>query len=1854
MEQANNTFTGGMILDINELDTPSNTYCINALNATVATFNGNEGAIQNEMGNVKIPYDYGDIHAETPYAQLSDNSIVLGSAEYGGVIYYVLLREHGINEIGSFPSPNWSFNEINGEFTNKTGDLIWNYSPLYVGLDCRHPESIPTPIELKFEGGYDTGHAVNILVEPSFDGSVNLILNDGINPPRMINSGFQVTANNKYEIIERYNSNNTNRYTAKELLQYSTVRVNDDDPPSEQWEVYKFDELQMSLYRNFDSLSKFVYEGTTDGGNLKVGNYVFYAVSCDKDGNESDIICESGVISIFIGKDGDPFSVNGGVANENSYKCIKLTVEDIDSAYSYIKLYYTRTTAQNNQLAETLAYKIDKLYEVESNGSCTVIISGTEITESISVNDLNTQYFNANTAKAQALNQNMLFLANVEQNNNEEASEYDNLKRISVNIIPKFVSQSEITLNSDYETLSNTENTYYFTKFIYEKTGYHDEEYYRFGIVYIRKDGSLTPVFNTLGYTVNNPSMQSSLEWNWNISFDNHDGYNNAGVVKVNYSKSGNKSIKDVIGVKFELPSGFKDEISDYKGFFFVRQKRIPTILAQGYVTNVCEEAYLPSININATDNSNYYYTYESFVTGNYIQIKADENQPIHPNKAGSKNSGLALRNNYKSRLFTLTDNSYVYFDRLGNSGPMTSFYKAISGDFSGDELIATPGGYEIHGFNEDQDDFLTICSNDNDPASTWHHADFYHFIKVDVVDTAPSGNGWVPLSGSNMPWNSDYYRNLSVANNDDQNKPYVAQQLYYNNNTKQFQLLDENKSDTLTFEEEAVEKNSNDETWYCVASDDVGEYSEEQDENGNKFNDRIYRKWHYIDDNVNYAARYISTRYSSSNIKVGSRPWNDHDKIYCPLWIEVEGKTYTYLCFGPGAVGGRTRISNESTRFLTEYVKDESENVNSSNLDTDSGYDLTVPTFDGKYGYLEEHKKVKTDEHAFQFKPMEKNSFAIFCPEYELNRPYYNNLFTGNKYSIRPITEPNGLSSTKTRLYKYENIKTIDSNSNNSYLINVQENVSLVSLLHNQQPNNKHGIKIDKISYFSTRAGTAQEVNFKFAGAEFLAYSYPYDYNTGILKTDTYKLHTNRPFNIVRGIYSPYVGMYSDTDVANTIINIYAPENGNLVENRAQDSSPYYAISDRISINKIIDNKIKTDEQHEDLFYRGDCYIGYFTHRVNRNFQDPTSPYNDTIIDSKSFSNGFKECFQVETRTFDTTKEGAKYFNLGDINAIQLGSWVTFPVRSTMNICLRAVDRSYVDERLLCGNDRSFYPIHGIDASGSYKIPESDAFNAGFNKSGSERIYFNLNQLVYNKVYYKNRIVYSNVLQSSSLKNENRIFLAEHYKDYTEQYGEIVKLISLAGNLLVICEHGIMLVPVNERALAAEGDGGNVFINTSNVLPDNPKIISDTYGSKWEESVINTPYGVYGIDESSKKIWYTNGDTLELISDFKVQEFLNNWLKITSVKEIGKHNIKSHYIKYKNDVIFTLYDFESEQNPHPDVLWNLCWNINERQFRTFYSWLPLDSQNIGNNLVSVNLFKDKGNKNYLWKHGHSFRVPSTDRILPTNFYGEQHPFEFEFVVRDNPGIHKIFDNLQIISNKAAPESFHYEIVGECYNFGNLKKVAYIRQELLKKIYSSVITNLKYDNTLEGNEVPYDESNHGLALMFPQYYSRQDIPLQIYDSYKQMTCPSYDYNALSGTELVEYNKLNEYRLWNHVKAVDVRDKGGLLRGNMYYKEDKWDVQINPINYLVRNEAKIEWKNDKVPVDLTNIKLGQEYWGKEIQIPQGFGNDITNKWNIAKRKEVAVKDKFIKIRIRYTGNELAIISAVNTLYRLSYA
>jgi hypothetical protein len=63
---------------------------------------------------------------------------------------------------------------------------------------------------------------------------------------------------------------------------------------------------------------------------------------------------------------------------------------------------------------------------------------------------------------------------------------------------------------------------------------------------------------------------------------------------------------------------------------------------------------------------------------------------------------------------------------------------------------------------------------------------------------------------------------------------------------------------------------------------------------------------------------------------------------------------------------------------------------------------------------------------------------------------------------------------------------------------------------------------------------------------------------------------------------------------------------------------------------------------------------------------------------------------------------------------------WVTFTVRSTFNLNIRALDSSVVDEMSLFGHARGFYPYHPITTSGAYKIPEALCFNKGFETSVS------------------------------------------------------------------------------------------------------------------------------------------------------------------------------------------------------------------------------------------------------------------------------------------------------------------------------------------------------------------------------------------------------------------------------------------------------------------------------------------------------------------------------------------------------
>lgn len=1553
------------------------------------------------------------------------------------------------------------------------GNIVYEYNPLH---NYRLSSDTVIDGELVEAGSivdldtssfnFSLNNPLVIDAQQSYDGSVNLIFNDNRNIPRLVNSRFSVLQNNTYEIVDRIGNNDTNLYDSEQF------------------------DLDTSLYKRINTIPTVTFNSVLPSGNLKVGNYVVYIKYADADGNETDFVGESGIISCFMGGDRDPFSINGGFRDNNSNKSIFLSVSNIDSSYDYIKVYYTRSTSDVDSNRVVTAYEIVKKYPVRNN-SCNVIITGDEDTKDIPITDINIQYSIIDKAKAQTVCQNMLFLGN----SCKPDMMYSDLSDVSLRLLPYLeVSDSERFIGKvsyDYSDLSDDSysHEYYNTLNIYNKVGYWNEEIYRLGVVYIMKDGSLSPVYNIRGKNgiptkedIPSAYLQSSL---WKVedgqtvrnyiaidesTFDvSGTSYleNAKGVIRINHEADN----RCVYGIGIAIPKETSDYLSTLvQGFFIVRQRRIPTILAQAYVMPRDLESELPAINYG----------------GSYIMERFIDNDRI-------------LNESYLPRLYNIQD--------MGR---------------------------------------------------------------------------------------------------------------------------------------------------------------------------------------VNRSAK------------------------------------------------------------------------------------------------------------------------VAICPEYDVRQSFFNQMFTGTSYVVRKADIQPSMTTLSRDMYNDRHYYV------DNYYKRREEQYSKAKII--ALPDNTPIASIEDWN-FRGRAGEAEE-GYKFRYIES-------------------KNKEQSATNLIRGAYAPYLGIVGDQVSIGSIINIYIPgysesQMSTYFNTRYEDTSPYFAICERISFTDLDGTlslqKIGDVYSYIKTCYRGDCYICNYTHRLNRNFQDPSAPINDEIVDENTWKDNYDP---------NNTEKNSN-INRGDVNAIQIGSWITFKVCSSYNLSIRSTDPSYPTEEGLTGLKRGFYPLQEISTAGPTKIPESAVINTGFSNTVSERQAFTLPDVPYIKNRFDTRIMYSDISVGDAFKNGFRVFQMTHYRDYPRIYGGIMKMVELFGNILCIFEHGIALIPVNERAVAGEGSGGNVFINTSNVLPENPKMLSDTYGTQWPESVVQTPYFVYGVDTVGKKIWRTNGDQFEIISDFKIQEFLNENITLSErelTPVIGVRNVKGHYNAFKQDVMFTFYD---DLYGFEEKVWNICYNEVMQKFVTFYSWVPSYSANIDNihfsfnretskwisklaasqknstsedgvvlesvvidnweddkegkatdlyivnralpnddktkvktvksyelirdnfgyykhfkirntelgsklimtsipnwdapviqlniqcniigeyssegdiptdineylsgwkEFVSMNLglyqssiaitkqeILDNGVNEGLnlttdfWKHGQSGIIDIKDKIKPCYWYGKQHPFEYEFIVVDNPATHKIFENLQIVSNKAVPDSFHYEVVGESYEFHEDKKNMYIRQEATKDFYQYNGSDILYNRNfldLRGKQRDIlrnwkPTGQKVKSTMFPLYYARVDTFNEIEDYYKGKTAPNKDYVNLSGSEIVYNEKLDEFRVWTHAKAADIKDpRIGRLRGNMNYQGDVWNIQINPIIFVQRNEpawntAKLTKETiDKVPISVGNSPIPNDLKGFDITsetpvedyMPQdlidlGYGpEDIdTSDW-WSGRKEARLRDKYIKIRVRYTGEELAIITALKTLYTISYA
>ena len=1489
------------------------------------------------------------------------------------------------------------------------GPLAYEYNPLKVFRISQEQENLPKYSLADLDTDkleFDLNHPVNILPQESYDGSVNLILNDGKHYPKLINTRFSAVGLNKYQIVDREGDNDTNIYDEDSF------------------------EIKSSLYKKVTNIVKLDFIGITGGGNLKCGNYHFYFKLADEDGNETDFVAESGLVTCHIGNINDPQSIRGGIEDENSYKCVNFVMTNIDSAYNYVVVYYTRDSGSQDGTPTTTAFKIARKFQV-TNKVAKILITGFDTELDVSVDEVNMQYEIVDNAYAQVTCQNMLFLGNVQK----PEIPYKDLQDLSLRIYPNLTTADIGRCDQNYTDLSGGFE-YYNVLNIYNKLGYWNDEIYRFGVVYIFNNGTLSPVFNVLGvpkltatvkdgqlinsvtpdypamYKNNTRQYLSIDKDNYQLVF-NDNTYNSKGVTKINYVGNQFDKQSKALGIKFNFCPSVTNELKKLgvKGLFFVRQKRIPTIFCQAVSVGLDKSAKVP--------------------------------------------------------LLKYTKNFYL-----------------------GESFI-----------NKDRD---------------------------------------------------------------------------------------------LT----------------------------------HNFDERIY------------------------------------DVQDC-----LEGK-------------------------------------------------------------------------------------AAICPEYTLRQSYFNQFFTVSKFVVQEAP----MQFTQdyfTRGGRHLYNVTYEGNSN------IQEYECTITAV----ADGIMGIK-GKDQQFKAMAGEA-------ASASKLSYLGAVNKNKGAT-------------NIIRGLFSPYIGLEGNQKLGTTLLNIRIPnydETADYFSIRYRDMSPFYSITDRIDLDDL--NSLSDSNEYVDAF-RGDCFICNYSQRILRNFQDPETPINDTIVQNDTW----KKHYSIVKN--DSNESNTK-INRADVNAVQLGHWVTFKVCSNINISMRCSDPFYATEQGLTGNNRSFYPLSSMDISGSAKIPESGLINGGYNVTTSYKNFSEMPDVPAIKNVFNTRIMYSNIQINDAYRNNYRVFKTMDYRDYPITYGSLTKLVEWGGSLVAVFEHGVAIIAVNERAVAANGAGGNVFITANNVLPQNPYIVSAQFGSQWPESIVKTPYGLYGIDTVAKKFWkitygVKTGFNLVTISDFKIQRFLNENITLKEHETtpiIGIRNVKTHYNAFKGDVMFTFYDDLDTIN---EKAWNICYNEILSKFITFYSWIPSFSTNIDNIFFSFDrndsktIAKwqcdesfithtekqtDKGiqvtlkpavellgatieysildspyqslepingvftipesssniytipikmtatyqkyvgdgqsavtidtyynnivvcggmpsNETYFWKHGQAGLMETAEDIKPCMWYGKQHPFEFEVTMNDLPIAHKIFSALQILSNKAEPESLHFEISGEVYNFADDKLNMFFRQEAYKHLqqYSYFSNKDSSDRGLIAYDDRYLKLKPELrpnltnpevnqrSTYFPLFYKRIDRVDEIEDYYQGATASHKDYQKLSGSEIV-YDKLsNQFNIVTHMKASPYSNViqetsriNGRLNGNMDYLEDKWLIQIPSINYRQKNE------NDWITSDkgtYPKIVLSQLWPDESIelgeippQLKELYGNDkeitdiiSTEDWKYA--AETRLRDKFIKIKIRYKGDQLAFIQALKTLYIISYA
>lgn len=267
---------------------------------------------------------------------------------------------------------------------------------------------------------------------------------------------------------------------------------------------------------------------------------------------------------------------------------------------------------------------------------------------------------------------------------------------------------------------------------------------------------------------------------------------------------------------------------------------------------------------------------------------------------------------------------------------------------------------------------------------------------------------------------------------------------------------------------------------------------------------------------------------------------------------------------------------------------------------------------------------------------------------------------------------------------------------------------------------------------------------------------------------------------------------------------------------------------------------------------------------------------------------------------------------------------------------------------------------------------------NNFFNYRGINHSKFNLN-------YFPNTVTWTKEKQLGSIIDTWTNITMASTLDLDGDKGEVISLNTYNNEIFCFQRKGFSNILFNSRVQIPASDGIPIEI-TNGMKVSGKRYVSNTIGCSNKWSIVESPSGLYFIDNETNSMYLFNGEVKSISDSLGMRQWVNENNTHVNWNPVTYENFRGFYDKNNNDVYFVNNN------------WCLCYSELIGQFTSFMSYERVPAMfNVGSEFYAFN-------NNKLWQQFNG------DYNM---FFGQYKPYSITVVANADEPADKIFNTVE-------------------------------------------------------------------------------------------------------------------------------------------------------------------------------------------------------------------------------------------------